>query len=45
VFYAALTGRDPARSGFAAGLDPAQARFLQQVAENEHEAAAVSGSN
>ena len=31
--------------GFAAGLDPEQARFLQQVAENEHEAAALSGSN
>jgi hypothetical protein len=45
VFYAALTGRDPARSGFAAGLDPEQARFLQQVAEIQHEAAALSGSN
>jgi hypothetical protein len=32
VLYRALTGRDPRRSGFTAGLDEAQARFLQDVA-------------
>ncbi len=32
VFYARLTGRSPTASGFTAGLDPAQARWLQQVA-------------
>jgi hypothetical protein len=32
VFYAALTGRDPRMSGFTDGLEPADARFLQQVA-------------
>jgi hypothetical protein len=42
VFYAALTGRDPARSGFTAGLEPGQARFRQQVAENAHESARMS---
>jgi hypothetical protein len=31
VFYAALTGRDPARSTFTASLPPANARFLQRV--------------
>jgi hypothetical protein len=45
AFYAALTGRDPARSGFTAGLEPGQARFLQQVAENVHESALMSGSS
>ena len=34
VFYAALTGRDPARSRFTADLGPGQASFLQQVANN-----------
>jgi hypothetical protein len=32
VFYAALTGRDPARSHFTAGLDLADARFIQETA-------------
>jgi hypothetical protein len=32
VFYAQLTGRDPTRSRFTAGLDPADARFLQETA-------------
>jgi len=32
VFYASLTGRDPARSGFTGDLAPAEARFLQDVA-------------
>lgn len=32
VFYADLTGRDPARSTFTGGLQPADARFLQRVA-------------
>jgi hypothetical protein len=32
VFYAALTGRDPARSSFTAGIEDRQARFLQRVA-------------
>jgi hypothetical protein len=31
VFYAMLTDPDPSRSGFTAGLEPAEARFLQQV--------------
>jgi hypothetical protein len=32
VFYALLSGRDPARSEFTAGLAPSEARFLQEVA-------------
>jgi hypothetical protein len=32
VFYRTLTGQDPRGSGFTAGLDEAQARFLQDVA-------------
>jgi hypothetical protein len=32
VFYSQLTGRDPSRSAFTAGLDPSDARFLQQIA-------------
>jgi hypothetical protein len=32
VFYATLTGRDPSRSSFTAGLDERDARFLQRVA-------------
>ena len=32
VFYAILTGGDPAASGFTAGIAPSEARFLQQVA-------------
>jgi hypothetical protein len=32
VLYRALTGRDPRQSGFTAGLDKNQARFLQDVA-------------
>jgi hypothetical protein len=44
VFYAALTGRDPARSGFTAGLEAGQAHFLQQVAESVYEADVGSGS-
>lgn len=32
VFYKELTGRDPARSRFTAGLDPADAGFLQTLA-------------
>ena len=32
VFYEVLTGRDPRRSGFTAGLDEEEARFLQDVA-------------
>ena len=44
VFYAALTGRDPARSRFTAGIDDRQARFLQQVAENLYESEVGSGT-
>ncbi len=44
VFYTALTGRDPARSRFTAGLEDGQARFLQQVAENLYELGVGSGS-
>ena len=32
VFYAELTGRDPTRSGFTAGLDSADAHFIQETA-------------
>ena len=32
VFYKALTGRDPSRSAFTAGLQAAEARFLQRIA-------------
>lgn len=32
VFYKLLTGRNPARSTFTAGLQPAEAHFLQRVA-------------
>jgi hypothetical protein len=34
VFYAALTGRDPADSGYTAGLDAADALILQDVASD-----------
>jgi hypothetical protein len=33
VFYAALTGRDPSRSSFTAGLKESEARFLQELAD------------
>jgi hypothetical protein len=32
VFYAMLSGREPAQSRFTAGIQPARARLLQQVA-------------
>jgi hypothetical protein len=32
VFYGALTGRDPGASSFTAGLDPRDARFIQEIA-------------
>jgi len=32
VLYATITGRDPTESDFLGGLDPGEARFLQQVA-------------
>jgi len=32
MFYAALTGRSPVGNPYTAGLDPSQARFLQQAA-------------
>jgi hypothetical protein len=32
VFYALLSGRDPSASAFTAGLEPSEARFLQDVA-------------
>jgi hypothetical protein len=34
VFYALLSGRDPAASDFTGDLDPAEARFLQDVASD-----------
>ena len=34
VFYAKLSGRNPARSEFTGGLKPAEARLLQRVASN-----------
>jgi uncharacterized protein DUF4886 len=40
VFYALLSGRDPAGSDFAGDLDPAEARFLQDVASDVVAAAA-----
>jgi hypothetical protein len=42
VFYAALTGRDPTRSGFTAGIGAGQAQFLQQVAESVNAPLAMS---
>ena len=44
VFYAALTGRDPTRSRFTAGIEAGQARFLQRVAESVYESDVRSGS-
>jgi hypothetical protein len=44
VFYAALTGCDPTRSRFTAGIEAGQARFLQRVAENVYESDVKSGS-
>ncbi len=44
LFYAALTGRDPTRSRFTAGIEAGQARFLQRVAENVYESDVKSGS-
>jgi hypothetical protein len=41
VFYAMLSGRDPSRSTFTADLEPAEARFLQQVATDVARAEAV----
>jgi hypothetical protein len=35
VFYALLTGRDPAQSSFTADLDPADAHWLGRVANRE----------
>jgi Domain of unknown function (DUF4886) len=32
VFYKVLTGRDPSRTRFTAGLGPGEARFLQRIA-------------
>jgi hypothetical protein len=32
MFYAALTGRSPVANPYTAGLDPAQATFLQRMA-------------
>lgn len=32
VFYAVLTGRDPAWSGYVAGLEPSDARFFKRLA-------------
>jgi hypothetical protein len=32
MFYVALTGRSPVGNPYTAGLDPSQARFLQQTA-------------
>jgi hypothetical protein len=34
VFYAVLTGRDPSEISYTAGLESADARFLQQVARD-----------
>ena len=34
VFYATLTGRDPTRSDFTAGLERSEAQFLQRVASD-----------
>jgi hypothetical protein len=34
VFYAVLTGRDPTGNSFTAGIDTAEARFLQHVARD-----------
>ena len=44
IFYAMLSGREPTRSRFTAGIGPRQARLLQQVAENVPSAAVPSRS-
>lgn len=46
VFYKALTGRDPSRSRFTAGLRPREAHFLQRIASGaaNNRAGAVSVS-
>jgi hypothetical protein len=44
VFYAALSGREPTRSRFTAGIEPRQARVLQEVAENVRESGVPSRS-
>ncbi len=44
VFYGVLSGRDPARSRFTAGIDPGQARLLQQIAGNVRQASVAPGS-
>ena len=44
VFYAVLSGREPARSRFTAGIEAGQARILQQVAGNVPESDVASTS-
>jgi len=44
VFYAVLSGRDPAGSRFTAGIGPGQVRLLRQVAEKISELGGSVGS-
>lgn len=44
VFYAALTGRDPAASRFTAGIGTERARFLRQIARIGRKSASSVGS-
>jgi hypothetical protein len=44
VFYAMLSGREPAQSGFTAGIPPGQARLFQQVAGDMPGLAVPTGS-
>lgn len=42
VYFATLTGRDPRRSGYTAGLDPPLARFLKRIAWDVYSARATT---
>jgi hypothetical protein len=45
VFYAMLSGREPTRSRFTAGIQPGQARLFQQVAANVSALGVPTGSS
>jgi hypothetical protein len=45
VFYAMLSGREPAQSGFTAGIRPGQVRLFQQVVSDMPGSAVPAGSS
>jgi hypothetical protein len=45
VFYAMLSGREPAQSGFTAGIRPGQVRLFQQVVSDMPGLAVAAGSS